>query len=396
MNNSPIKGRRDVIEGLAQLVKQAAAAEELPAELSLKLVRGFARGTRMLERGDLSDLDPQLEQTLSFVVVDLRALVMASKPAIAASIHTPNLLPTKTLTETLQSLLHDPQPDPPGARRYLQLRDDLELLRDGLNSLDLIHEELQTCLALADEQYFQNLASFECTSVYADRFMACFGVDPDPDGSFGFWAAAADTPAAEAEAWRAGSLLSRAGPDAEQITARLTEAARAQGAPPRYLQQKLGKPTAEEAAMATRVVATLALAVALRRHSGAISTRAATAGELEALPDPTRAQLLGTIPDLGLELRAQQEPGEVRLILYFPDLKNLEDINSARVPSWEMFPRGAVGRVAISAAEPLAPPAPPATSAPPAPRDDQIQITAVYNSEDVEFVITLDEKERDG
>ena len=386
MKDSPTNGRRKVVDGLSQLLEQVRAAEELPAELCLKLVRGYARGTRLLARGDLSDLDPGFTDILSVLVCDLRSLVTSRKPQIAAALIKRNLLPTKSLTETLQSFLQKSQQDKQDeqeAARYLQLRDDLELLRDGLGSLDLIHEELQTCLALADEQYFQDLEPFDCVSVYADRFMASFGVDPDRDGPFGFWAAVADSSKASADARRAGALLAAAGPDAEQITTLLTEAAHAQGAPAHYLKQKLGKLDADEAAMATRLVVTLALAAALQRqHRARISAVAAGTGELEALPDPSEAMLLGRMPNLGLELRAQQEPGEVRLILYYPDREDLQDIHSARVPAWEMFPTGAMGRVAVT----------PETFAPPAPPDDQIKINAVYNSEDVEFVINLDDQ----
>ncbi len=381
MKYSSPHGRREIADGLGRLLEQARATEELPAELSLKLVRGLARGTRLLARGDLSDMDPGFEDQLAAVVRDLGSLVPPRKTSIAAALDKPNLLPVKPLSETLATFLEDPHQQQDKAARYLQLRDDLELLRDGLGRLDLIHEQLQTSLAMADELYFDNLPSFGCVSVYADHFMARFGVDPDPDGPFGFWAAAADTPDAEADARRAGAALAAAGPDAEQITARLTEAARAQGAPLRYLHQKLGRADAEQQAMATRVVATLALAAALRHQRRArINAVGAGPGELEALPDPAEAVLLGSVPDLGLELRAQQEPGEVRLILYFPDLDDLKKIDSARIPDWQEFPTGVVGRVPI-AAEPPAPPASP---------DDQIQINAVYGSEDVEFVINLD------
>ena len=203
MKDSPTNGRRKVVDGLSQLLEQVRAAEELPAELCLKLVRGYARGTRLLARGDLSDLDPGFTDILSVLVCDLRSLVTSRKPQIAAALIKRNLLPTKSLTETLQSFLQKSQQDKQDeqeAARYLQLRDDLELLRDGLGSLDLIHEELQTCLALADEQYFQDLEPFDCVSVYADRFMASFGVDPDRDGPFGFWAAVADS--SKAMRWR--------------------------------------------------------------------------------------------------------------------------------------------------------------------------------------------------
>lgn len=378
MKYSPTDGRRDVAETLGRLLKQARATEELPAELSLKLVRGLARGTRLLERGDLSDMEPPFEDTLSARVAELRAKVSAHRPRIAAALEKPNLLPLAPLQDTLQSFLEAPSTEPDQAAQYLHLRDDLELLRDGLGALDLIHPELQAPLSLADERFFAALEPFACASVYAETFIACLGVDPDPGGPFGFWVAAAATRGADAEAWRAGALLAAAGPDDEQITARLTEEAHSRGAPLRYLHQKLGKVDADQAA-AIRVVATLALAAALgRRRRGPMVAVGAAAGDLEALPDPDNATLLGQVPDLGLELRAQQEPGEVRLILYFPDVEQLQELSSARVPSWETFPTGAVGRVAMDHDPP-----------PPPPSSDQIQINAVYGSEDVEFVINL-------
>ncbi len=376
MKYSPTNGRRDVADTLARLLEHARATEDLPAELSLKLVRGLARGTRLLERGDLSDMEPEFEDTLSARVAELRVLVSSHRPRVAAALEKPNLLPLTPLQQSLQTFLETSKPDPDQAAQYLHLRDDLELLRHGLGELDLIHPGLQAPLALADERFFAALAPFACASIYAETFMACLGVDPDPDGPFGFWAAVAGEPDDE-EAWRAGALLAAAGPETEQITDRLTQEAHSRGAPSRYLMQKMGKLDAEQAA-AIRVVATLALAAALgRRRRGPIPAVGAAAGELQALPDPDNAVLLGQVPDLGLELRAQQEPGEVRLILYFPDVEQLQELSSARVPSWEKFPTGAVGRVAVEHAPPPPPPS------------DQIQINAVYGSEDVQFVINL-------
>lgn len=390
MNYADKFGKQLDPDEVARNIKQIQAEKQPDPELALALVTRQAEAGRLLLRADLSGADPDYEPRLTALARDLASLVSRHAPQLRSALDSLELTLHQSLTDKLHSFLQlsqtDHQADPRRAAElasdYLLLRDELELIREGLGQLEIYRDDLQTALALADEQFFENLDRFACVAAQADRFMALRGVDPDEEGPYGFWAAVAELPG-DGATRGAGSLLAAAGPESEQITRRLVQAARSRGAPPQYLQRKL----AGDAELATRVVATLALVAALQRSRGRISAVAAGPGELESLPDPAEALLLGQVKGLGLELRAQQQPGEVRLILYYPDEERLTQIHSPRVPIWQQFPTGAVGRVAISA---LCSPAPTdhTTDAPPAP--DQICIHAVYDAEPVEFLISLD------
>ena len=375
----PTARQRAVLDRLERAVSQCEAAA-LPPDMVLELPTALAAGARLVQRADLGDADPEFGARVSRALVALGRLAAGHGKQIAAAAQGP--VPSAELTESLNAVVSAAEPPPRAppqpelASRYLQLRDQLELLREGLGQLGLVCEALQLPLALADERLHQHLGCFAGAGAFADLYMAELGVDPNPGGPYGFWPAVADAQDAGAAGRRAGALLTRAAcAQDDEVTARLVQSARGRGAPPELLRRLLER---DELQRVQRVVATLVLAAALRPR-GQIQAAAALQGEVEALPDPRDTLLLGAVPALGLELRCLQQPGEVRLVLYTPRSEQLEQIHCQQVSGWQRFPGGVVGRVPITADD----------NHPPRHSPTALHVRADYAGEAVGFVVTL-------